>query len=953
MKHWILFLWSLFLINQLSAQGWERTYGDEEAREIILASDGNYVVLGEDKLTKIDELGEMIWQQSIGGKLIRSTNDDGYIIADPNLNVGMIKTDGSGVMEWEVYMNDTIPHYIDGLVQMDNDDYVILGHMSDTSITDGGVFLMRFDPQGNVLWKERYGGNQFFDFAFFAGNLAKTDEGDLVFGASVRYYEGEVREDRIAIVKVSGNGVINWIKEMPESFPTETILGRRFIGTDDGGFIMNTIDVFADGPGFGYADLHVIKADANGDVEWSNFYRTAPSALTPFQLNHIFHFQARGLTETADGSYLSAALSLDESSSSTFGRSNIRLIKIANDGTTLWQRDIGQPGISNLAYSVIEDSEGSILIAGQKTGECYVIKLDSLGYAYSNKVSGNVFEDLNENCLLENDEPGFANWMVEADGTNDFYALTDSLGNYTLYLDTGTYVLNVISPSPYWTSCIADVEVVFNQFYDSLDLDFPMDDEISCPYLTVDIGTPFLRRCFDNNYYVNYCNSGTSDAEDALVEIAFDPYLSVIDASIPYDMVDGLYQFEIGDLAVNECGSFTVKVNVDCDSTVLGQTHCVEAHIYPDSLCLPPSPEWSGASLNLDASCVNGEVLFTVKNVGDGNMINDLNYIVIEDHIIMSPGVEPPLEIGQQTMLPTIPANGATYRLEVEPIPGHPNPGTPSIAIEGCSNDPDNFISLGFITMYPENDGSPFVSIDCQENIGSFDPNDKMAYPKGYEEGHYIEANTDLEYRIRFQNTGTDTAFTVLIIDTLSSFLDVSTIRAGASSHSYQMNVDPKGTLSFLFENIMLPDSNVNELASHGFIKFKISQKRDNPIGTQIYNEAGIYFDNNLPIITNETWHTIGEEFIATVSTKNIKKPGIDLQVYPNPFVETATFEIKGNDFRQIHFRLFDAVGRQVRQEQYVQTHFDFYRNNLTTGMYFYEILGDGELIANGKLMID
>lgn len=53
----------------------------------------------------------------------------------------------------------------------------------------------------------------------------------------------------------------------------------------------------------------------------------------------------------------------------------------------------------------------------------------------------------------------------------------------------------------------------------------------------------------------------------------------------------------------------------------------------------------------------------------------------------------------------------------------------------------------------------------------SFDPNDKAAFPVGYGDEHFIERNTSIDYRIRFQNTGTDTAFNVVIVDTLSAWL--------------------------------------------------------------------------------------------------------------------------------------------------------------------------------------
>src|SRR5690606_42007237 len=65
----------------------------------------------------------------------------------------------------------------------------------------------------------------------------------------------------------------------------------------------------------------------------------------------------------------------------------------------------------------------------------------------------------------------------------------------------------------------------------------------------------------------------------------------------------------------------------------------------------------------------------------------------------------------------------------------------------GCGLVSSSEWSLGYYTQFSENDGNPFVSFDCQENIGSWDPNDKRGFPKGYREEHLISENTDLEYR--------------------------------------------------------------------------------------------------------------------------------------------------------------------------------------------------------------
>jgi len=77
------------------------------------------------------------------------------------------------------------------------------------------------------------------------------------------------------------------------------------------------------------------------------------------------------------------------------------------------------------------------------------------------------------------------------------------------------------------------------------------------------------------------------------------------------------------------------------------------------------------------------------------------------------------------------------------------------------------------------------LAIECQPNIGSFDPNDKRAFNAHGRESDQVDKDEYITYHIRFQNTGTDTAFTVRIIDPRSSYLDLSTIEMLSASHPY------------------------------------------------------------------------------------------------------------------------------------------------------------------------
>ncbi len=140
---------------------------------------------------------------------------------------------------------------------------------------------------------------------------------------------------------------------------------------------------------------------------------------------------------------------------------------------------------------------------------------------------------------------------------------------------------------------------------------------------------------------------------------------------------------------------------------------------------------------------------------------------------------------------------------------------------------------------------------------GSYDPNDISVSPPGYSSQGYITNAQELNYTINFQNTGTDTAFNVTVVDTLPLTLDKYTLQVLGYSHPYSYEFKPGNVVAFHFNNLLLPDSNINEPASHGYVKFRINQQPGNVAGTTIENSASIYFDYNTPVATNEVLNTI------------------------------------------------------------------------------------------------
>ena len=137
---------------------------------------------------------------------------------------------------------------------------------------------------------------------------------------------------------------------------------------------------------------------------------------------------------------------------------------------------------------------------------------------------------------------------------------------------------------------------------------------------------------------------------------------------------------------------------------------------------------------------------------------------------------------------------------------------------------------------------------------GSFDPNELSETHGQSITPAQVAAGEYLYYTIRFQNTGNDTAFTVTVRDTLDTRLDMTSFAITGSSHPLQLSIQDN-KLTWTFNNILLPDSTVNEKASHGFISFRIRPKSTLQTGDVIAGTGAIYFDFNLPVLTN-TIHT-------------------------------------------------------------------------------------------------
>lgn len=221
--------------------------------------------------------------------------------------------------------------------------------------------------------------------------------------------------------------------------------------------------------------------------------------------------------------------------------------------------------------------------------------------------------------------------------------------------------------------------------------------------------------------------------------------------------------------------------------------------------------------------------------------------------------------------------------------------------------------------------------------VGSYDPNDKLSNPEG---SFIFEHDSVIDYNIRFQNTGTDTAFTVVVTDTLSADLDLTTLQIGAGSHPFEYSLESGRVLKFIFEDIFLPDSNVNEAASHGYVGFSIRPVDGLMVGNMISNTANIYFDFNAPVITDPNILMIdGSTGIADGAIQG-------LNIFPNPTSAVVFIQAQSNALIE-EVQLIDLSGRVLEHRLVRNTsRSEFSLKGRSSGLYFIRVeCADGSVL--------
>ena len=840
------------------------------------------------------------WTRSFGGTNldvindVKTLSDSGFVVAgktrssNHDMTTGITlsdqrpfiaKFDSEGHVKWKSVLNNIIAYEFLGLNQTRSGSFLALGASSSLQNISGRnieALIAKYGKDGNFLWAKSFGGNQNDEFktaielpdkgiiafgnvrdgggevynyyetysstrgnawvvrldsngqllwsrtvadgtaAFFAGGIKLTADNKLILNGSAERPDEFIEKSSAYIAKMDLDGNILWLKKYRydnhdyafyslELLPDSSMMVTGRVG------LLNPNRPDSSYKGLhGQVDVWMGKFNKDGVLSWGKFLGGTRSEY------------AVKLLPTKAGTYVLAGISNsnDGNLSRHYGSTSINdgwILEVDSTGKLLWQRTIGGTQ-DDFLQAVTELPDGSLIaVGGTSTVEDNDVHNGHGNYdglivkiGKANFINGVVYIDKNDNSIRDAGEPGFSNGSVTAEKIGLALSAIPTNGNYVLSIDSGRYKVrfNTVDTAYYTIHPPID-SVNFPGLLQSDTINFRLVKKGEINDLRIDViplSTP--RPGFDAKFAIKYQNKGTTDINNASIEIITNDVRESITSDPVFTQVAG----------------DTIRWNIGM---------------------LPILAE--------------GEIMLTIKLKA------------------------PPAVINGDVML----LKGIVF------------------PIVGDSTPVDNVKELAFTIR------------------GSYDPNDKSELHDGQITQAIAEGKEHLTYTIRFQNTGTDTAFNIYIRDTLDKKLDWTTLEMIGASHSYTMQVTEGNKIEWRFQNALLPDSNVNEPASHGYISFRIKARPDVQLSDTIANKASIYFDFNLPVQTNKVQTIVVSDIAATCPGGNVlivaKYPGTSWQWQVNTgngyvnISDNVNYSGANNDSLQINAISPSWFGRKYR----------------------------------------
>jgi len=694
------------------------------------------------------------------------------------------------------------------------------------------ALIYKIDASGNVQWKNAFSQ---FDMTIYNSGM-QTPAGKFI-GCGY-FYNEPTNENDVLLAQVSSTGTMEWSKKLGGSANERafSVMPTLDNGLVFAGFTFSTDrDVTGN---HGGSDMWVGKCDLSGTLLWQKC------------LGGTANDSASSVIQLTDGSYIVAGTtsSTNGDVTSNAGNTDAWVVKLDVNGNLVWQKTFGGSGYDGFNKVQPTPDGGFIAVgfSGSTNGivtnnhggtDVWVVKCDNNGNLQWQKCYGGSSEDIGADIKPVNGGGYTINsssWSSDGDvrkniGYKDQWVvkiMDNGVIEWAKVLGTANdeAATAILPLNQYQFLALANTEE--NATLTKMG---PLNTITGTVY--VDVNGDGIKNSNEPYFNNGTVKSARTDGYNRSSGITNGVFMNTVEA--------GTYETSLNFL------------NANYTADPLSHTSTFPGRFGNDQVTFRLVPNATINDVQITLLPINdarpgfaGIYKIIYKNLGTTALSNVSIELNIDPHCSVLNTTPTYQSVTGNTLswnissLPVLGEGSIDITLNIQPPPQVNNGDTLKFIVKATPQVTDD---------------TPADNADTLRQVtqGSFDPNDKTENHGGIISPAQISGADPLIYTIRFQNTGTDTAFNITVRDTLESRLDWNTLQMVSASHTYQLSIEDGNKLTWRFYNIKLPYTGIDEPNSHGYIAYRIKPKPTVPVGDTIKNTAGIYFDYNLPVATN------------------------------------------------------------------------------------------------------